>query len=395
MKARMSFPKFLLLLPIFMSLLIPFNAKAQYEDVSLETFYEELSPYGEWIYDQKYGYVWRPDVDQDEFRPYYSNGHWEMTKYGNTWVSHYDWGWAPFHYGRWMHHSRKGWLWIPDTKWGPAWVSWRSGAGYYGWAPLGPGINININIGLRVPDHYWVFVPQASIYYSRFPKYNRYRNLSIYNRTVIIHNTYVINNHRYYAGPRREEISRVTRRPVVVHELKNNRPQNHAGSKSRAEANPYSDRSENYSNNPRPSRSTDNEMNRGRAENRVGTGSQDKPIARTENRQIPASSQRSNRTFDNQEVREGQNNAPGRVINPREPISRSQQETRPEPRIERPMNIPERVQRSERIERPSAEVSRGSAPQNSRSQREEANRNNSPGESERVSRTDSRPARVQ
>ena len=70
------------------------SAKAQYDDVSLQTFYDELSPYGTWINDPEYGYVWRPDVDQEEFRPYYSNGRWAMTEYGNTWVSNYDWGWT-------------------------------------------------------------------------------------------------------------------------------------------------------------------------------------------------------------------------------------------------------------------------------------------------------------
>src|SRR5690606_33962949 len=140
------------------------------------------------------------DVDQDEFRPYYSSGHWEMTSYGNTWVSDYDWGWAPFHYGRWHHAGRRGWLWIPGTQWGPAWVSWRSGGGHYGWAPLGPGVNINISIG-RIPDFYWVFIPQRSIYHRSYPRYDRRRNINIYHNTVIINNTYVYNKQRYYSGP--------------------------------------------------------------------------------------------------------------------------------------------------------------------------------------------------
>ncbi len=55
-----------------------------------------------------------------------------MTEYGNTWVSDYDWGWAPFHYGRWVNNRYNEWVWIPDTVWSPAWVSWRSGGGYYG-----------------------------------------------------------------------------------------------------------------------------------------------------------------------------------------------------------------------------------------------------------------------
>lgn len=93
------------------------KAMAQQEDVSLQSFYDELSPYGTWIQDPQYGYVWRPDVDQEDFRPYYSNGRWAMTEYGNTWVSNYDWGWAPFHYGRWIYNRYNQWVWIPDTVW--------------------------------------------------------------------------------------------------------------------------------------------------------------------------------------------------------------------------------------------------------------------------------------
>ena len=70
------------------------------------------------------------DIERD-FRPYSTNGYWTMTQYGNTWVSHYPWGWAPFHYGRWVYTSYRGWGWIPGYEWGPAWVEWRSGNGYY------------------------------------------------------------------------------------------------------------------------------------------------------------------------------------------------------------------------------------------------------------------------
>lgn len=234
---------------LFMLFMSPFVVKAQYEDVSMETFYEELSPYGVWIEDPQYGRVWRPDVDQDEFRPYYTNGHWEMTKYGNTWVSDYDWGWAPFHYGRWHHSSRRGWVWVPDVHWGPAWVSWRSGGGYYGWAPLGPGINININIG-RIPDLWWVFVPQRHIYYDRYPRYDYRRNRTIYHNTVIINNTFVYNRNKYYTGPRADDIRRVTRQSVKIHEVRNSRP-TYAGRSSR----PESGNGSNVVQSPRPQRS--------------------------------------------------------------------------------------------------------------------------------------------
>jgi DNA segregation ATPase FtsK/SpoIIIE-like protein len=198
------------------------KAVAQDDDISLQTFYDELSPYGTWIQDPEYGYVWRPDVDQSDFRPYYSNGRWAMTEYGNTWVSDYDWGWAPFHYGRWICNRFNQWLWIPDTTWGPAWVSWRSGGGYYGWAPLSPGINININLGggYNIPNFWWVFVPQRDIYYDRFSNYRSYRNVNIINHTTIINNTGRYNRGTYFTGPRRDDIRRATNRDVPVYNIR-------------------------------------------------------------------------------------------------------------------------------------------------------------------------------
>ena len=201
------------------------SAKAQQEDVSLQSFYDELSPYGQWIQDPQYGYVWRPDVDQDEFRPYYSNGRWAMTEYGNTWVSNYDWGWAPFHYGRWVYNRYNDWIWLPDTKWGPAWVSWRSGGGNYGWAPLGPSISIGINIsrgGYRIPDMCWNFIPYGNIYSNNYNSYRNYdygRNRVYIQNTVIINNTYVRNNNTYYTGPRAEDVRRATNQNVTVYNV--------------------------------------------------------------------------------------------------------------------------------------------------------------------------------
>ena len=202
------------------------KAMAQDDDISLETFYDELSPYGTWIEDPSYGYVWRPDVDRNDFRPYYTNGRWAMTEYGNTWVSDYDWGWAPFHYGRWVLNDFNDWIWIPDTVWGPAWVSWRTGGGYYGWAPLGPGIDIDVNIGggFDIPFAWWVFIPQRTIYSNYYPRYYG-RNQSIFNRTAYINYTYRRDRHTYYTGPRADDIRRVTNRNVTVYNVsRSNRP---------------------------------------------------------------------------------------------------------------------------------------------------------------------------
>ncbi|RYC71735.1 DUF6600 domain-containing protein [Spirosoma sordidisoli] len=188
--------------------------------VPSQDFYNDLGPYGQWVNTPEYGRVWIPNVEPG-FQPYATNGHWVVTEYGNTWVSDYAWGWAPFHYGRWYLDRYRRWAWVPGYDWGPAWVSWRSGGGYYGWAPLGPGININVNI--NIPADYWVFVPQVYITSPRLYNYcvPRPRVVNIYHNTTIINNVYRVNNRAYAYGPRREEIEYVTRRSVPVYRVEN------------------------------------------------------------------------------------------------------------------------------------------------------------------------------
>ncbi len=192
-------------------------------EVSLQVFYDDLSPYGQWVDDPDYGYCWIPSVGGD-FRPYYSDGHWVMTEYGNMWVSDYPWGWAPFHYGRWTYNNYYGWVWIPDTEWAPAWVSWRSSPDYYGWAPLGPGVSVTLAFGgYNPPDDWWVFVPPVYIYdndWHRHYEGHRY-NTTIINQTTIINNTYVDNSRTYIAGPRPEEVRQATHKDVKVYNVRN------------------------------------------------------------------------------------------------------------------------------------------------------------------------------
>ncbi len=192
-------------------------------EISFQTFYDELQPYGTWVDDPEYGNVWVPDAGSD-FRPYASNGHWVLTDYGNTWVSDYDWGWAPFHYGRWRYDDYYGWEWIPGYEWGPAWVNWRSGGGYYGWAPLSPGIDIGISIdSYNPPSNYWVFAPQAYINNPRIYNYYapRTRVTNYIRQTTIINNVYVNNNRRYAAGTPRRDIERITKQRVNVYQINN------------------------------------------------------------------------------------------------------------------------------------------------------------------------------
>lgn len=181
--------------------------------ISFNDFYSSLSPYGNWINYGNYGQVWIPSTGFG-FTPYSTNGHWVLSDYGWTWVSDYSWGWAPFHYGRWLYDDYYGWIWVPGSEWAPAWVAWRNSPDYYGWAPLGPGINININIG--IPASSWVFVrrhyfgsPYAYRYYEP-----RSRNVTIINNTTIINNVNVYNNQRYFSGPSRRDVQMATNRSI-------------------------------------------------------------------------------------------------------------------------------------------------------------------------------------
>ena len=45
------------------------KASAQEVSVNFQVFYDELSPYGEWIDNPTYGYVWVPNAGPD-FYPY-------------------------------------------------------------------------------------------------------------------------------------------------------------------------------------------------------------------------------------------------------------------------------------------------------------------------------------
>lgn len=178
--------------------------------VSVQTFYDELSPYGDWIYTPDNGYVWRPDFDYPEaFRPYSSDGRWVFTDYGWTWVSDYSWGWATFHYGRWYLDDYMGWLWIPGYEWAPAWVAWGSYNGYWGWAPLGPEYYVGHVYNSYIPSGWWTFV-----HGQHFCSHNW--NHYIYERPVNV--TYITNitnvynnsdqNSSWYYGPRRSDVER-------------------------------------------------------------------------------------------------------------------------------------------------------------------------------------------
>ena len=94
-------------------------------------FYDRLSPFGDWLYLNPFGYVWVPRHMGYRWRPY-SDGRWVWTEVGWTWIANEEWGDIPFHYGRWGWDEEIGWFWVPGSVWGPAWVSWRSNDQYHG-----------------------------------------------------------------------------------------------------------------------------------------------------------------------------------------------------------------------------------------------------------------------
>jgi len=53
---------------------------------SVNSFYDDLAPYGRWVNSREFGEAWIPNVERG-FQPYATRGHWVMTEFGNSWVS--------------------------------------------------------------------------------------------------------------------------------------------------------------------------------------------------------------------------------------------------------------------------------------------------------------------
>lgn len=158
--------------------------------VSFQSFYDVLSPMGEWIQitkedidedlsdgegegrsltsyfdDEEFLFIWKPKVESG-WKPY-SNGKWEYTDHGWLWVSNDKWGNSTYNYGRWWNSPKYGWVWLPGYTWAPAWVSWKvtNDDKYVGWVALSPkakwksenGITSS-NYNYKNKDADWVFV---------------------------------------------------------------------------------------------------------------------------------------------------------------------------------------------------------------------------------------------
>ena len=202
--------------------------QARGADVSVDFFYNNLSG-GNWIEVEGYGYGWQPDISVSDpnWRPY-TDGYWAYTDYGWTWISYEDFGWATYHYGRWADLADYGWVWFPgsDLDWGPAWVSWRTGGDYIGWAPLPPrgpevvyegqpigaSVDIQFDIGLEYYNFCDIrFIGEPVLRDRIFPPT---QNITYITNTVNVTNITVQNNVVYNYGPDYNVVNTYSSRPI-------------------------------------------------------------------------------------------------------------------------------------------------------------------------------------
>lgn len=183
-------------------------------DVSFDLAYSSLSHHGTWLVSAQYGHVWQPSVYNPDWNPYY-DGHWVYTDMGWAWVSDYEWGAIPYHYGTWVADPRAGWVWIPGNVWAPAWVVFRTGPDYIGWAPVPPGFSVGVSIEFGGPSSF-VFVSSHDFLAPRVRTLIVPRNRVdvIINNTTVVNNIVVQNNVVINRGPDVMVVERATGRSV-------------------------------------------------------------------------------------------------------------------------------------------------------------------------------------
>jgi len=219
-----------LVVATFFAMALP-AARGQ-DSISIEFFYDNLSPHGDWFDAGDYGYVWQPYDVRDDWRPY-SDGRWVYTDAGWTWDSVEPYGWAVYHYGRWANIREVGWVWVPGTEWGPGWVSWRRSPEYVGWAPLPPEARFSVSIGISswADDYYDIGPGHYRFVEGRHfgaPRLNNVfvdqsQNLTIINQTTNITNITYRDNVVYNGGPEYDDLARRSSEPISRYRLERRR----------------------------------------------------------------------------------------------------------------------------------------------------------------------------
>ena len=114
---------------------------------------------------------------------------------------------------------------MPGYEWAPAWVSWRTGGDYVGWAPLPPGgdrvyegraITGGVDVEFGIGPLYYNFV---DVRYIGEPVLRGRilapsRNVTIINRTVNVTNITYSNSIVYNYGPDYNQLNRYSTRPI-------------------------------------------------------------------------------------------------------------------------------------------------------------------------------------
>jgi hypothetical protein len=200
------------------------------DDQNISFFYQSLYPYGNWL-NIDGQWCWQPTATtvSPDWAPYCRHGHWIWSDWGWCWESDYSWGWAPFHYGRWFRHPQRGWCWVPDAQWGPAWVSWRTGDDYCGWAPLPPRtrferdgfyfkdarVSADFEFNLTARDYF--FLPKGN-FCDPHPWVHMVPSIragEAYNRTVFEKDAYRFDHdHVFNGGPPVDDIGRSSHRDI-------------------------------------------------------------------------------------------------------------------------------------------------------------------------------------
>jgi hypothetical protein len=187
--------------------------------------YQDLDGNGDWRAVPEYGTVWFPRTTIDGWAPY-RYGHWAYVyPWGYTWIDDAPWGFAPFHYGRWINYGGV-WGWVPCPPrapgvvyvrpvYAPALVAWVGGPHFGVGVSVGGGggFAAGVNVGWFPLGPREVFVPSYPVsrtYVTNVNVSNTTVNTTVvnnyYNTTIVNRNTTVINNttviHQTYVNQR-------------------------------------------------------------------------------------------------------------------------------------------------------------------------------------------------
>ncbi len=193
------------------------------EEIDETYFFEQLAPYGDWIWTPEHNWVWRPNDAGENWRPF-TFGRWIYTDYGWTCSSYFPWGWAAFHYGSWTFLDHLGWAWVPGTVWYPARVMWRYSDVYVGWAPIMPGYSLWFG---------WAYFP---VYYSHwvFIHWDHFCHHHPHRHYIHRDDTRDVFRHTYFPrkcrdqvdsncrrGPSKRKVVKHSKKPVPQHRIIN------------------------------------------------------------------------------------------------------------------------------------------------------------------------------